>query len=90
MPVTPPAPAPAPAPVVINPSKLTINPQLIASVLAFIVTQALAFGILTPSTGQTIIAIGGIVIPAAIAIASALHLGQVHAAMIANARNPRA
>lgn len=61
----------------------TITPQLIAAALAWVVSQAFAFGVLDAGTSQTIIAVGGIVIPAALAIAKALHLGLVHAAVVA-------
>lgn len=65
-----------------TPPNPTFNPQLLMQALAAIVTEAIAFGILSPSTAQTIIALGGIVLPAAFAIAQALHLGRVHAAQV--------
>lgn len=71
-------PIPTPAKIVIP----SLTPKQILLAIAFAVTQAVAFGILTPGVGQTIVAIGGIVIPAAFSIASALHLGLVHAAIV--------
>lgn len=66
-----------------NQNTPTINPQLLASVLGWLVAQGVAFGLLDPGTAQTVVAVGGIILPAAVAIASALHLGRVHAAQIA-------
>ncbi len=78
MSTTPITPAPAPL-------KLTLTPALIVQAIAFIVTQAIAYGILDPSTGQTIVSIGGIILPAAFALASSLHLGLVHSAVVKSA-----
>lgn len=61
---------------------LSITPQLVITVVGWIVSQAVAFGVLTSGVSQTIVAIGGIVIPAAFSIAAALHLGRVHAAKV--------
>ena len=63
----------------------TLTPKLVISALTWIITQAVAFGILNTGTAQTIVSIGGIVIGAAFAIASGLHLGQVHAAQVTSA-----
>lgn len=65
----------------------SITPQLVISAVTWIITQAVAFGILNTGTAQTVVAVGGIVIGAAFALASALHLGRVHAAAIAAAAN---
>ena len=64
----------------------SVTPHLVISVLGFIVAEAVSYGILNSGTSQVIISIGGIVIPAAWAIAAALHLGHVHAAQIQNER----
>lgn len=63
----------------------TLTPSLVADVLGFIVAEAVAFGLIDAGTSQTIIAIGGVVIPAAFAIAQALHLGKVHVAQMQQA-----
>lgn len=64
------------------PAHLTLTPQLLANAIGAIITEAVAFGILNTGTAQTIVGIAGIVIPAAFAIAQALHLGHVHAALV--------
>ena len=62
---------------------LTITPQLVINAIGAIVTEAVAFGLLNGGIAQQIVALGGIVIPAVFSIAQALHLGKVHAALIA-------
>lgn len=67
----------------LTPTKLTLTPQLLVNTLGSIITEAVAFGILDAGLGQTIVAIAGIVIPAAFSVAQGLHLGRVHAAVVA-------